>query len=125
MTLEARLNGGSATITLMLPWSSLAPVADVFAGREEGAGQRDEDETRRVRRAVGNVDVTIRAEVAAREMPIEEVLALKPGDVLALDAPAEAGITLFAGKVPVHRGKPGRSGPRKAVQVLDRVGRPS
>lgn len=125
VTLEARLNGGSATMTLMLPWCSLAPVADVFAGREEGTGERDEDETRRVRRAVGGIDVTIRAEVAAREMPIEEVLALRPGDVLAFGAPAEAGITLFAGKVPVHRGKPGRSGPRKAVQVLDRVGRPS
>lgn len=125
VTLEARLNGGSATITLMLPWCSLASVADVFGGREDGPGERDEAETRRVRRAVGNIDVTIRAEVAAREMPIEEVLALKPGDVLSLDAPADAGITLFAGKVPVHRGKPGRSGARKAVQVLDRVGRPS
>ena len=49
------------------------------------------------------------------------MLALQPGDVLRLDAPAEAGVTLFADKVPVHRAKPGRSGSRRAVQITDRV----
>jgi flagellar motor switch protein FliM len=78
-----------------------------------------------VRRAVGSVDVTVRAEVASVELPIEQVLALQPGDVLRLDAPAEAGVTLFADKVPVHRAKPGRSGSRRAVQVTERVGRRS
>jgi flagellar motor switch protein FliM len=71
---------------------------------------------------VGRVDVTVRAEVAAREMPIEQVLALKPGDVLTFNAPSEGGITLFADKVPVHVAKPGRAGSRRAVQVVDRVG---
>ena len=52
------------------------------------------------------------------------MLALQPGDVLPLDAPADAGVTLFADKVPVHRAKPGRSGSRRAVQVTDRVRRP-
>ncbi len=78
-----------------------------------------------MRRAVGGVDVTVRAEVASVELPIEQVLALQPGDVLRLDAPAEAGVTLYADKVPVHTGKPGRSGSRRAVQVIDRVGRKS
>jgi flagellar motor switch protein FliM len=63
--------------------------------------------------------------VASIELPIEEVLALQAGDVLRLDAPAEGGVTLFADKVPVHRAKPGRSGSRRAVQVIERVGRPS
>jgi flagellar motor switch protein FliM len=66
--------------------------------------------------------MTLRAEVASRDMVIEDVLALKPGDVLSLNAPADAGITLFADKVPVHRAKPGRSGSRRAAQVTGRVG---
>jgi flagellar motor switch protein FliM len=123
ITMEARLDGGSSTIALLLPWCSLAPVADAFAGRDESAGARGEEHARKVRRAVGRVDITVRAEVAARQMPIEEVLALRPGDVLRLGAPAETGITLFADKVPVHRAKPGRSGSRRAAQVLGRVGR--
>jgi flagellar motor switch protein FliM len=122
ITMEARLDGGSSTLALLLPWTSIAPVAEAFAAQDDAAANRGEEEARSVRRAVGRVDVTIRAEVAAREMPIEEVLALRPGDVLRLDAPAESGITLFADKVPVHRARPGRSGPRRAAQIIERAG---
>jgi flagellar motor switch protein FliM len=122
-TMEARFNGISSTVVLLLPWSAIAPVADRFAQRDD-APDRGEEEIRRVRRAVGGVDMTVRAEVASVELPIEQVLALQPGDVLRLDAPADGGITLYADKVPVHRAKPGRSGSRRAVQITDRVGRP-
>jgi flagellar motor switch protein FliM len=122
--MEARFNGHSSTIVLLLPWSAIAPVADRFGNRDD-APDRGEDEIRQVRRAVGSVDVTVRAEVASIELPIEEVLALQAGDVLRLDAPADGGVTLYADKVPVHRAKPGRSGSRRAVQVIDRVGRRS
>jgi flagellar motor switch protein FliM len=122
-TMEARFNGVSSTIAMLLPWSAIAPVADRFGARED-APDRGEEEIRRVRRAVGGVDMTVRAEVASIELPIEQVLALQPGDVLRLDAPAEAGVTLYADKVPVHRAKPGRSGSRRAVQITERVGRP-
>jgi flagellar motor switch protein FliM len=122
ITMEARLDGGSSTIALLLPWTSVAPVVEGFASRDDVTANRGDDDARSVRRAVGRVGVTVRAEVAAREMAIEDVLALKPGDVLRLNAPADAGITLFADKVPVHRGKPGRSGSRRAAQVAARVG---
>ena len=35
--MEARLGGLSATIALLIPWSAIAPVADQFAAREDGA----------------------------------------------------------------------------------------
>jgi flagellar motor switch protein FliM len=116
LTIEARLDGVSSTLTLLLPWLAIAPVIERFSGRDEQAevGQRD---ALSVRRAIGGVSVPVRAEVASVHMPIEAVLALKPGDVLPLQAPAEAGVTLYADKVPVHRAKPGRSGARRAVQV--------
>jgi flagellar motor switch protein FliM len=123
ITMEARLDGGSSTVAMLLPWSGIAPVVEAFSGRDEAIA-RGEDEARSVRRAVGRVDMTLRAEVASREMAIEEVLALKPGDVLSLKSPAEAGVTLFADKVPVHVAKPGRAGSRRAVQVVGRVGGP-
>jgi flagellar motor switch protein FliM len=124
ITMEARLDGGSSTIALLLPWTSVAPVVEGFATREDATANRGADEARSVRRAVGRVDMTVRAEVASREMAIEDVLALQPGDVLRLNAPADGGITLFADKVPVHRAKPGRSGSRRAAQVSGRVGGP-
>jgi flagellar motor switch protein FliM len=122
ITMEARLDGGSSTIALLLPWTSVAPVVEGFASQEDAAANRGEEEARSVRRAVGRVDVTVRAEVASTEMPIEDVLALAPGDVLRLGKPADAGITLFADKVPVHQAKPGRSGSRRATQIVGRIG---
>jgi flagellar motor switch protein FliM len=122
ITMEARLDGGSSTIALLLPWTSVAPVVESFASQDGAGAHRGEDDARSVRRAVGRVGVTVRAEVASCEMAIEDVLALRPGDVLRLNKPADAGITLFADKVPVHRSRPGRSGARRATQVVERLG---
>jgi flagellar motor switch protein FliM len=116
MTIEARLDGESSTLVLLLPWQAIAPVIHRFSGHEEQT-EVDHDDAQSVRRAVGGVQVPVRAEVAAVHLPIEAVLALKPGDVVSLQAPADAGVTLYADKVPVHRAKPGRSGSRRAVQI--------
>jgi len=107
---------------LLLPWQAIAPVIDRFSGREENAEALDGVAAESVRRAVGGVEVPVRAEVAGVHLPIEAVLALKPGDVLHLNAPADAGVTLYADKVPVHRAKPGRNGSRGAVQVSGPAG---
>jgi flagellar motor switch protein FliM len=121
LMMEARLQGTSATLALLIPWSAIAPVANSFAAREETKGNQNEDDRSSVRRAVGNVEMTLRAEVAAVEMPIEAVLGLREGDLLRLNSPASGGITLYADKVPVRVAKPGRSGSRRAVQVTGGV----
>lgn len=117
MMVEARLGGMSATLALLIPWSAIAPVADQFGSREDANGQRGEEERSSVRQAVGAVEMIVRAEVASVMMPIEAVLEMKEGDLLRLNTPAAAGITLYADQVPVHTGRPGRSGSRRAVQV--------
>jgi flagellar motor switch protein FliM len=121
LTIEARMDRDSSTLALLLPFSAIASVAHRFSSRDDLAGE-DAGQTAAVREAVGRVEMTVRAEVAAVDLPIEEVLALQPGDVLRLDARAEDGVTLFAGAVPVHRALPGRTGGRRAVQVTDSMG---
>jgi len=125
LMIEARIGGISATMALLIPWSAIAPVADQFAARDDSTAMRTDDDETSVRKAVGNVEMTVRAEVASVTMPIEAVLALKAGDLLRLNAPAASGITIYADKVPVHSGRPGRSGSRRAVQVTGRLGRGS
>jgi flagellar motor switch protein FliM len=122
LMMEARLQGRSATLALLVPWSAIAPVSDLFGARDETRGVQNDDDRTSVRRAVGNVEMTLRAEVAAVELPIEEVLALREGDIVRLDARASSGVTLFADKVPVHTARPGRSGSRRAIQVTERIG---
>ena len=118
LTMEARLGRTSTVMVLLLPYSSVESILGRFTGREDGAdGPRDPFSAGEVRAGVARVDVTVRAEVADRRMPIREVLALRPGDVVKLGALAGSDITLYAEDVPVHRARPGRSGTRRAVQV--------
>ena len=91
LMLEARMQGMSAMLALLIPWSAIAPVADQFGAREDATGVQNEDDANSVRRAVGNVEMTVRAEVAAVQMPIESVLALKEGDLLRLTRPRRPG----------------------------------
>jgi flagellar motor switch protein FliM len=123
LTIEARMERDSSTLALLLPFSAIASVAHRFSSRDDVGGE-DADQSAAVREAVGRVEMTVRAEVAAVELPIEQVLALQPGDVLRLDARADEGVTLYAGVVPLHRAVPGRSGGRRAVQVTGRLGGP-
>jgi flagellar motor switch protein FliM len=116
LTIEARMERDSSTLALLMPYSAIAPVAHRFSSRDDAAGEHAR-EAAAVREAVGRVEMTVRAEVAAVDLPIEQVLRLQPGDVLRLDARADDGVTLYADAVPMHRALPGRSGGRRAVQV--------
>ena len=122
LTMEARLGRTSTTMVLLLPYTAVEPVLARFTGREDALeGPRDPLSAEAVRAGVSRVDVTVRAEVADRRMAISEVLALRPGDVVKLGGAAGSDVTLFAEDVPVHTARPGRSGNRRAVQVVARV----
>lgn len=119
LTMEARLGRLSTTMVLLLPYTAVEPLLARFSGRDDvGEQARDPRSAEAVRAGVARVDVTVRAEVADRRMRIADVLALQPGDIVKLGAPAGSDVTLFAEDVPVHRAKPGRSGNRRAVQIV-------
>lgn len=117
LTFEARIDRHSSTLALLVPWSAIDAVADELAGRETRNEATDPRIAAAVRRAVAGAEVVLRAEVAHIDMAIDEVLALQPGDLVRLGAPAEAGVGIYAEDVPIHRAQPGRSGTRRAVQV--------
>jgi flagellar motor switch protein FliM len=120
LTMEARLGRASTVMVLLLPYHAVEPVLARFSGRDDGSDEPDAQTVGAVRAGVSRVDVTVRAEVADRIMPVHEVLQLKPGDVVKLGGPAGSDVTLFAEDVPVHVARPGRSGSRRAVQIVAR-----
>jgi flagellar motor switch protein FliM len=121
LTLEVRLEGISSTMSLLVPFTAIAPVASAFSRHDEEEVRRDARSVAAVQHGLSLVDVTLRAEVADTVLRLEEVVALQPGDVVRLDAAADADVTLFADRTPVHRGRAGRSGTRRAVQVTTPV----
>jgi flagellar motor switch protein FliM len=115
--IELRHEDVSSTLTLLLPYTAFAPIAEAFASAIAGDGGDDTDPAA-VAAAVGGVDVVVHAEVASLELPVEAILGIRPGDTVRLGGAASAGVALSVGGVEICRGAPGRVGPRRAVQVL-------
>lgn len=120
ITIETRMQQRSTTMVLLVPHVAVAGVIDRIAGGERdgatGEGSREETDA-----AVRTVEVDVRAEVARVRLPLASIRDLRPGDVLRLDAPVEAGVTVCADDMPVFRGRPGRLQARRAVQVTGNV----
>src|SRR5690349_1687653 len=121
LTIEARIAQTSSTLSLLVPHCAIAPVAAAFSQRDGAGPSGSEEAAEAVDAALRGVEITMRAEVSDTQMAVEDVLALKPGDVVRLDGQATNGITLFADQVPVHRARPGRNGLKRAAQVLGPV----
>jgi flagellar motor switch protein FliM len=121
LTLEARLDGLSSTMALLIPYAAIAPVASAFSRHDEDAKTRDPIVAAAVNAGLSHVEVSLRAEVADTQLTLAEILALAPGDVIRLDADADTELTLFADRTPVHHARGGRSGKHRAVQITGPV----
>jgi flagellar motor switch protein FliM len=121
LTLESRIDDLPSSMSLLIPWSAIGPVVDEILGSGPRLQETDSREARAVRRGLAEAHVCLRAEVGAREMPVERVLALTPGTLLALQDRAEEGVRLFAEGVPLGRGRPGLRGARRAVKLTEDI----
>lgn len=122
LTVEARIGRASYIVCLLLPYRFIEPIESRLPrGAHHHVDGGDEGTARRVEAAVGEATIELRAEVASVELPADEVLALGVGDLVRFEVPAGQGVTVYAGDVPVHRARPGRSARRRAVQVLGRA----
>jgi flagellar motor switch protein FliM len=123
VVIESRINKHSATLALLIPWLTIAPVADEVAGRERTLRNTGSPEMRQIERAMSAVPITLRAEVAAADMAVADILALGPGSVVGFGTPADQGVTIFAENVKLGRAYPGANGPKRAIQISGMEGR--
>jgi flagellar motor switch protein FliM len=122
LQMEARMQETVAQIVLLLPHASMQPVSDAYSKRSDEDRVTDPVDSAAVRDGLGEVDITVRAEVGEVRMPVREVLQLQPGDVVGLGIPADAPMGLRADDVLLHRVRPGRHGRARAVQIVDSPG---
>lgn len=119
MTLEGKLGRMSATVVILMPHRAVEPV---LIASDPAVNDPAVDAAGAVGEALGQVEVQLRAEIGSVDLALDEVLALKPGDVVTLaGAAGEDGVTIFADNVALHRARLGRNGRRRAVQVVERV----
>lgn len=115
--IESRINKHSASLALLIPWLAIEAIAQHVAGKEPSFSEEESGEEREVARAMATVPVELRAEVAAVDMAIEDILRLSPGAVVPLGGRADQGVSLFAENVRLGRAHPGANGGRRAVQI--------
>jgi flagellar motor switch protein FliM len=124
LRLESRIDGLQSSISLLIPWTAIEPVASHIRGVGGRPQQADPHEADAVRRGLAGAQVTLRAEVGSVEMPIERMLGLAPGMLLELEERVEDGVRLCAEGVSLGRGRPGCNGARRAIK-LESVSAPS
>jgi flagellar motor switch protein FliM len=124
VTIENRLGETSSTMSLIIPHRAIASQIHALSSGHFGdteAPEPDQAAAADVRAQMAGVDVEVRVEVAATEMAIADVVALKPGDIVRFGVPAASGVMLYAENVGIHRARPGRSEHSRAVSVLEQL----
>src|SRR3954452_5009602 len=116
-TIEIRMNRGSFTLSVLLPWSAIEHASGRLSGGDHDGRSSDPRDAAAMTAALGAVPVDLRAEIGAVEITATELLGLKAGDVVRFGS-AKDGVTLYADGIPLKKARPGRDGSRRAIQVL-------
>jgi flagellar motor switch protein FliM len=110
----------SGRIEWLLPESLLAPVREALAA---DGGQtplrRQEAWAPALTATLQDAEVDTRAILAQAQISLRELVRLSPGDIIPIEAPQQ--VTLFAGDVPLYRGRFGISQGRNALKILSGV----
>ncbi len=115
-TFHVELEGGGGDLHMTLPYSMIEPIRELL---ESGLpGERDEVDQRwraMLREGVKDAEVELSSTLVRVDLTLEEVLRLKPGDVVPVELPEE--VLLEAAGIPVFRGRFGVCDGQNAVQV--------
>jgi flagellar motor switch protein FliM len=110
----------SGRIDWLLPETLLAPVREALAADGGRTAQRPQEAWAPViSTALQDAELDTRAILSQAQISLGELVRLSPGDIIPIEAPQQ--VTLFAGDVPVYRGRFGVSQGRNALKILSGV----
>ncbi len=117
VTFQNSIDGVSSGMSLLIPWAAVEPIAESIRTARLQPRDGGSPAHEALRHGLAGAQVLLRAEVGAVQMPIERMLELNPGALVALEQRAEDGVRLYAEGVSLGRGRPGRSGTRRAIKL--------
>ncbi|HUB73347.1 MAG TPA: FliM/FliN family flagellar motor switch protein [Solirubrobacteraceae bacterium] len=116
VAIETKIDGLASGMSLLIPWGAIEPITERIRGGDSRP-RTDPRGASALRRNVAGARVLVRAEIGSAQMPIERMLTLEAGSLVALEEMADGGVLLFAEEISLGRGRPGRSGLRRAVKI--------
>lgn len=122
VALEAHTASAGGLIHLCYPLMVLDPLlpkrAAAPAGKRAGGAGRPADLEAH---ALGKVKVPVVIQLARGGLPLGEVAALRPGDVVRLDTQKQEPAVVFIGGHPKFLGRPGLRQNKRAVQIMAHI----
>jgi len=107
----------SGRIDWLLPETLLAPIRETLAADGGQTTLRKQEAWAPVlTTALQDTQLDTRAILAQAQISLRELVSLSPGDIIPIEAPQQ--VTLFAGDVPLYRGRFGISQGHNALKIL-------
>jgi flagellar motor switch protein FliM len=107
----------SGRIDWLLPETLLAPIRETLAADGGQTILRKQEAWAPVlTTALQDTQLDTRAILAQAQISLRELVSLSPGDIIPIEAPQQ--VTLFAGDVPLYRGRFGISQGHNALKIL-------
>ena len=117
---EVALDGGTGVLHVTIPYFALEPIRESLGnGIQHEGGEEDRDWRAAMRGGVERAEVQLASVLTEATLSLEQVLRLKPGDIIPVELPNAVVVT--AEGVPVVRGEFGVSNGKNSIQVTERV----
>jgi len=121
-TFHIELDGGGGDLHVTMPYSMIEPIREMLdAGFQSDLDDQDERWVNALKEDVLDVNVPLTTTIAQRQLPLRDILHMRPGDVI----PVELGdsLVLRANGVPSFKVKLGSHKGNMALQVIEPIAR--
>ena len=113
-TFDVKGFGEACRVRVLIP-------AEPFGSRDSPPIRKSATRTAAAAISVMDVPIRLRAQVGTAEISLTEVAELRPGSSIVLDSPSDGSLTVRIGNEDKFRGIAGTRGPKRAVQLGERL----
>ncbi|USK71650.1 flagellar motor switch protein FliM [Peribacillus asahii] len=122
ISLNIQVGDTTGMINMCIPHVVLEPIIPNLSAHywmQTSQKERSPEEMAMLEKRITHSDMSIAAELGETSITIHDFLQLDVGDVIDLNQPIDAPLTVKIGDVPKFYGQPGKVGKKLAIQILD------
>ncbi|KPX42199.1 Flagellar motor switch protein FliM [Pseudomonas syringae pv. helianthi] len=121
-TFHIELDGGGGDLHVTMPYSMIEPIREMLdAGFQSDLDDQDERWVNALKEDVLDVNVPLNTTVAQRQLPLRDILHMRPGDVIPVEL--SDSLVMRANGVPSFKVKLGSHKGKMALQVIEPIAR--
>lgn len=123
-SIHIELEGGGGDLHFTMPYSMIEPIRELLDAVIQGDRSEDVDDrwSKALHAEMLDAEVEMRSTLVEKTLLVEQLMRLKPGDVIPIELPPV--VSLLVEGIPVFHGKVGVSKGNYAIQIQNRVSRP-